>query len=209
MGGSLDTVASTLILALVGVGVGLALAPVNNAALAQAPDEAHGTISALVVVARMVGMVVGLALLTAIGLHQYYDAVAQIPDRTDTAALVDAAIVQVHWVFRGAGVAAAVGALVALGPACAAIPCVRLRRAHGDGSRGRNGRGVHRAVHELDDRVGDRRGRLIGQHVAEVGQDREPRSGDLLLQHPRPGDRGESVLGADEDVGRHVDEVGE
>ena len=113
--GSLDTVASTLILALVGVGVGLALAPVNNAALAQAPDEAHGTISALVVVARMVGMVVGLALLTAIGLHQYYDAVAQIPDRTDTAALVDAAIVQVHWVFRGAGVAAAVGALVALG----------------------------------------------------------------------------------------------
>ena len=115
--GSLDEWTSTLVLALVGLGIGLALAPVNNAALADSPEDAHGTASALVVVARMIGMVVGLALLTAIGLHQYYAAVAALPDQTDTRALLDAAVVQVEYVFRGAAVAAAVGAVasVALG----------------------------------------------------------------------------------------------
>ncbi len=113
--GSLSTAASVAVLALVGFGVGLALAPVNNAALAQSPDDAHGSISALVVVCRMVGMVIGLALLTAIGLHAYYQAVSALSDPTDTIALVDAAILQVHWVFRGAAVAALVGAVAALG----------------------------------------------------------------------------------------------
>ena len=115
--GSLGEWSATPVLALVGLGIGLALAPVNNAALADSPEDAHGTASALVVVARMVGMVVGLALLTAIGLHQYYAAVASLPDQTDAQALLDAAIVQVEWVFRGAAVAAALGAVasVALG----------------------------------------------------------------------------------------------
>lgn len=105
---------ATVVLVAVGLGVGLTLAPVNNAALADAPDHAHGTASALVVVARMVGMVVGLALLTAIGLHKYYEAVAVLPDQTDPKALVAAGLVQVHWVFRGAAVAATLGALAAL-----------------------------------------------------------------------------------------------
>ncbi|KRE40449.1 MFS transporter [Knoellia sp. Soil729] len=109
--GSLAEVSSTVVLALVGLGIGLALAPVNNAALADAPAEAHGTASALVVVARMIGMVVGLALLTAIGLHQYYSAVAALPDQTDAQKLLDAAVVQVEWVFRGAAVAGALGAV--------------------------------------------------------------------------------------------------
>lgn len=112
--GSLETVISTVVLALVGFGVGLALAPVNNAALADAPEDAHGTASALVVVARMIGMVVGLALLTAIGLHMYYSAVAELPDQTDGQALLDAALVQVEWVFRGAAIAAALGALTSV-----------------------------------------------------------------------------------------------
>lgn len=120
--GSLAPVSSVVVLALVGLGVGLALAPVNDAALAGADDDAHGTISALVVVARMVGMVVGLALLTAIGLHQYYAAVTALPDPTDTGALVDAGIVQVQWVFRGAAVAAALGA------GCALLLGLRPRR---------------------------------------------------------------------------------
>jgi MFS family permease len=112
--GSLGEVASTLVLALTGFGIGLALAPVNDAALAEASDETHGTASALVVVARMVGMVVGVALLTAIGLSRYYEAVAALPDPTDVDALKDAAVVQVTSVFRGAAAAAALGALAAL-----------------------------------------------------------------------------------------------
>ncbi|MGG5257764.1 MFS transporter [Phycicoccus avicenniae] len=112
--GSLEQWTSTLVLAVTGLGIGLALAPVNDAALAESSEETHGTASALVVVARMVGMVVGLALLTAVGLHAYYGAVAALPDPTDTDALREAAVVQVSSVFRGAAGAAALGALLAL-----------------------------------------------------------------------------------------------
>ncbi|MFN8099854.1 MAG: MFS transporter [Dermatophilaceae bacterium] len=117
---SFSGLSSYAVLALTGIGVGLALAPVNNAALAQTPQAAHGTASALVVVARMVGMVVGIALLTAFGLHHYYQVVAAMPDPSDKTALVDAGISQVHYVFRGATVAAVIGALVA--------PLLGLRR---------------------------------------------------------------------------------
>ena len=118
--GSLDQASSTAVLALTGLGIGLALAPVNDAALAEAAHDAHGTASALVVVARMVGMVVGVALLTAIGLHQYYGVVATLPDPTDTDALKDAAVLQVAWVFRGAAVAAGAGGARLAGPGAAA-----------------------------------------------------------------------------------------
>lgn len=112
--GSLDSVGGTVGLLLIGLGVGLALAPVNNAALADAPQEAHGTASALVVVARMVGMVVGLAVLTAIGLHRYYGQVAALPDPTDVQALVDAAVTQVQTMLFGAAVASALAAVACL-----------------------------------------------------------------------------------------------
>lgn len=105
---------TTVVLVVVGLGVGLALAPVNNAALADSPPDGHGVASALVVVARMVGMVVGLALLTSIGLNRYYDAVRLLPDPLDTDALVGAGVVQVQTVFLGGALAALVGALVAL-----------------------------------------------------------------------------------------------
>ncbi|MGL5930290.1 MAG: MFS transporter, partial [Dermatophilaceae bacterium] len=89
--GSLEQPSATAVLAATGLGVGLALAPVNNAALAEASAQTHGTASALVVVTRMVGMVVGIAVLTAVGLSRYYDAVAELPDPTDAGALLDAA----------------------------------------------------------------------------------------------------------------------
>ncbi|MGB5952044.1 MAG: MFS transporter, partial [Ornithinimicrobium sp.] len=105
---------TTITLAAAGAGVGLAIAPVNDAALADAPAYAHGTVSSLVVVARMVGMVVGLALLTAIGLRQFYEAVALLPDPTDSVALLEAGVVQVQTVFTGAALSAGAAAVVAL-----------------------------------------------------------------------------------------------
>jgi MFS family permease len=108
-----DTVPATVVLVVVGFGMGLALAPVNNAALAGSPADAHGVASALVVVARMVGMVVGLALLTSIGLSRYFEAVRRLPDPFDTDALVGAGVVQVQTVFLGGAAAALVGAAVA------------------------------------------------------------------------------------------------
>ena len=110
-----DTVPATVVLVVVGLGMGLALAPVNNAALADSPADAHGVASSLVVVARMVGMVVGLALLTSIGLSRYFDAVRRLPDQLDTGALVGAGVVQVQTVFLGGAVAALLGAAAAFG----------------------------------------------------------------------------------------------
>jgi MFS family permease len=113
--GSLDeVVATTAVLALAGLGLGAAIAPVNDAALADAVDHAHGTVSSLVVLARMVGMVVGLALLTAVGLRRFHEAVAALPDPTDSEAMLDAAVVQVQTVLTGAALCALVAALLAL-----------------------------------------------------------------------------------------------
>lgn len=109
-----EPVLTTLVLGAAGLGVGLAIAPVNDAALTDSRPDAHGTVSSLVVVARMVGMVVGLALLTAVGLRRFYETVATLPDPTDSDALLDAGVVQVQTVFGGAALAAALAAVVAL-----------------------------------------------------------------------------------------------
>ncbi|AXH97081.1 MFS transporter [Ornithinimicrobium avium] len=127
-----DALATTLPLVGAGLGVGLAIAPVNDAALADAREDGHGTVSSLVVVARMVGMVVGLALLTSLGLRRFEQEVAGLPDPTDTDALLGAAVVQVQTVLTGAGLATALAALVALGlglrpPPPAASPGAALR----------------------------------------------------------------------------------
>nr|WP_257908078.1 hypothetical protein [Janibacter limosus] len=140
--GSLTEVTSTITLALVGFGPGMALAPVNDAALADSPQHAHGTASSLVVVARMVGMVVGLALLTGVGLHRYYRAVEALPREQQTSgqALLDAALLQVHTVFVGAAGAAPGGRPRGLRlPRCASPGGLRLA-----GSRVRR-RGVARS----------------------------------------------------------------
>lgn len=115
--GALDTGQGTITLASIGLGIGLAIAPVNNAALADAPPDTRGTAASLVVVSRMTGMVVGLSVLMAIGLNRYFAAVAQLPDRTNVDALLDAAITQVQTILLGAAIAAflAAAASVALG----------------------------------------------------------------------------------------------
>jgi hypothetical protein len=121
-----------------GLGFGLALAPVNAVVLASTESEVHGLASAGVVVARMVGMLVGISALTTIGLRRYYAETTDLPpplqvcgghstncDAYD-ALLIHAGIAQEHTVFAGAAGCAAVAAVLALllfrGAATRALP---------------------------------------------------------------------------------------
>jgi MFS family permease len=107
---SLDAFASNVPLVVGGLGFGLALAPVNAAILSTTSHDTHGLASALVVVARMIGMLVGISVLTTWGLRQLHEEHAAHPDL----GLVDLAIVQEQSVFTGAAVAAALAAVLAL-----------------------------------------------------------------------------------------------
>ena len=123
---SLDGVASYLVLIAAGLGFGLAIAPVNAVLLAVTGSDVHGSASALAVVARTVGMLVGLSLLTAVALRRFTEAVAAIgsPVRlcpqtpADCPAYdraTDAAVLtQLHTVFAGAAIAAGLAAVAAL-----------------------------------------------------------------------------------------------
>ena len=107
---SLDGFGANLPLVLGGLGFGVALAPVNAAILATTDDDAHGVASALVVVARMVGMLVGISALTTIGLRRLYAAQEADPGLSIT----QLGILQEHSVFVGAAVAAFAAAGLAL-----------------------------------------------------------------------------------------------
>ncbi|MBD8608300.1 MFS transporter [Aeromicrobium sp. CFBP 8757] len=130
---SLASQAETWSLVLAGLGFGLAIAPVNAVLLAHTADAVHGVSSALLIVARMVGMLLGISALTTIGLRAFYDASDRIPsvDRLCGAggtlcqayrdAVRDAGIAQLHAVFVGAAACAVIAAVLAL---------VLLRPAH-------------------------------------------------------------------------------
>jgi MFS family permease len=115
----------TVPLVLAGLGFGLALAPVNAALLAATDDAVHGISSALLVVARTVGMLVGISALTTIGLRRYYAVQVDLPSPRDvcpsgtqcaayTRLLKEAGLEQLQTVFVGAAVCALVAAVLAV-----------------------------------------------------------------------------------------------
>jgi MFS family permease len=122
---SLSSVAANVPLLVGGFGFGLALAPVNAAVLASTDDDVHGLASAFVVVARMVGMLVGISALTTIGLRRYYAEQADLPAPRDVCGgssrcaefdhlLRVAGIAQEHTVFMGAAVCAVIAGVLAV-----------------------------------------------------------------------------------------------
>jgi MFS transporter, DHA2 family, triacylglyceride efflux pump len=113
------------VLLVCGLGFGLAIAPVNASMLVSVREQMHGLASALVVVARMIGMLVGISILTAVSLHVFYTTTATLPapqtlcptsplncpayQREVTGAIVT----ELRTVFLGAAVCAAVAAVFA------------------------------------------------------------------------------------------------
>ena len=123
---SLDHQVETLSLVLGGLGFGLAIAPVNAVLLAHTADAVHGVASALLIVARMVGMLLGISALTTIGLRAFYHASEKIPPAAELCngkatlcqaykdAVRDAGITQLHAVFVGAAICALTAAVLAV-----------------------------------------------------------------------------------------------
>jgi MFS family permease len=122
---SLHDPLATVPLVLGGLGIGLAMAPVNAALLASTHGDVHGVASALLIVARTVGKLVGISALTTIGLRAYYHAQAQMPtpqevcggrSRCDafTELFREKGLVELHTIFLGAAVCCAVAGAVAL-----------------------------------------------------------------------------------------------
>ena len=142
---SLESWTATVPLVVAGFGFGLALAPVNAAILASTADAVHGVASAMVVVARMVGMLVGISALTTIGLRRYYAEQAGVPPVQDVCPagttrcseysdlLKAAGIAQEQTVFLGAAGCAVVAAVLAV---------VLLRGAATRGTPTRTGLGI-------------------------------------------------------------------
>ena len=122
---ALHNPSANLALVVCGFGFGLALAPVNAAILASTDPDVHGVSTAMVVVARMVGMLVGISALTTLGLRRYYaqqDALRTVTEVCGEPSMCAAyrelqkaaGVAQEQTVFLGAAGCAVVAAVLAL-----------------------------------------------------------------------------------------------
>jgi MFS family permease len=119
-------------LAIAGFGLGLVIGPLTSATLRVVPAAQHGIASAAVVVARMIGMLIGIAALSAWGLYKFnqylQERLAALPPVTgDTPgarliatgarlreASIDAYVLQYAEIFKITWIVCIVGALLAL-----------------------------------------------------------------------------------------------
>jgi MFS family permease len=77
--GDPSTLELTLPLLVAGLGFGLVIAPVNAAVMEEAAEEERATLASLLTVVRLVGALVGVALLTTRGLGNFYAEAGLIP----------------------------------------------------------------------------------------------------------------------------------
>ncbi len=118
-------VPAQLLLVAAGLGFGLAIAPVNAVLLATTPAAVHGLAGALAVLTRTAGMLVGLSVLTAVGLRVFQARQAALlspfelcpASPADCPAYVDATrasvVGELQAVFAGAAIALALAVVVA------------------------------------------------------------------------------------------------
>jgi MFS family permease len=111
-----------LALFICGLGFGIVIAPLTATVLALTRDQSHGLATSLVVLARTMGMLVGLSALTAFGLHRFHQILGtpvlagDLKARVDQLAkLVAAAFLQEYReIFTAAAAMCALAALVML-----------------------------------------------------------------------------------------------
>jgi MFS family permease len=111
-------------LAIAGLGLGLVIGPLTSATLRVVPVAQHGIASAAVVVARMIGMLVGIAALSAWGLYRFNQILATLPKPTGGSLLEQAAalrgniekayVMQYGEIFLITAIVCVVGALLGL-----------------------------------------------------------------------------------------------
>lgn len=114
-------------LVLAGLGLGLVIAPVTSVSLRASHPDQHGSASAAVVVARMMGMLVGIAALAAWGFHRFLELTADLPTPVEcaldplgpvcqayNAALRDALRIEYGEIFRITAVICLAGVLLSL-----------------------------------------------------------------------------------------------